>query len=298
MSLPKVSVLIPTYNCAAYLNEAIQSVLDQTFHAFELIIVDNHSTDNTTEVVRMYLQDPRIMYYCNTSNLGLVGNWNKCLDYANGEYIKFLCADDIFHPRILEKFVSVMEQFPTVSLVCCYRREFGDVVCDRDAPFQYLQDGQKIIFETLNDRNWLGEPTTVMFRRSNLKVGGFKPGYTWIVDWEMWLRQLTVGDCYIIPEYLSLIRRHTSQVTELVFKNYIHSFEEYELCKAVIQNPDYNFKDPEKKMNAVLKRRARQFYKIMIKLLPKLTQASSRTAFRKAFNIIKKENFFYKRREF
>src|SRR5687767_8430509 len=119
MSKPKVSVLIPTYNYAHFLDETIQSVLNQTYSDYELIIVDNKSTDSTVELVGKYLGDPRVRFYQNEKNLGLTGNWNKCLEYATGEYIKFLCADDKFHPEMLAKFVAVMEENPTVSLVTC-----------------------------------------------------------------------------------------------------------------------------------------------------------------------------------
>jgi glycosyltransferase involved in cell wall biosynthesis len=80
MTTPKVSVVIPTYNYAHFLDETIQSVLNQTFLDFELIIVDNNSTDNTEEVVKNYLSDNRVSFYKNDTNIGLVGNWNKCLE--------------------------------------------------------------------------------------------------------------------------------------------------------------------------------------------------------------------------
>ena len=92
--MPKVSVLIPTYNYARYIGEAIESVLNQTFTDFELIIIDDQSKDNTDEVVAKYLHDPRVSYHKNPVNLGLVGNFNRALELANGEYIKFLLADD------------------------------------------------------------------------------------------------------------------------------------------------------------------------------------------------------------
>src|SRR5687768_14893088 len=91
---PRVSVLIPTYNYARYLDEAIQSAIRQTFTDFEIIIVDNNSTDNTAEVISKYLTDPRIRYYRNKSNIGLINNFNRCLELATGQYIKFLLADD------------------------------------------------------------------------------------------------------------------------------------------------------------------------------------------------------------
>jgi glycosyltransferase involved in cell wall biosynthesis len=106
----EVSVLIPTYNYAHFLDETIQSVLNQTYNDYEVIIVDNKSTDDTVEVVEKYLSDTRIHFYQNDSNLGLTGNWNKCLEFAKGDYIKFLCADDKFHPEMLQKFVTVMDE--------------------------------------------------------------------------------------------------------------------------------------------------------------------------------------------
>ena len=111
MSLvPKVSILIPTYNYAHCLDEAMESVLSQTFSDYEVIVIDDGSTDNTDEVMQKYASDPRVAYYKNPVNLGLVGNWNKCLSYATGKYIKFLCADDKFRSDLLEKFVAVMEE--------------------------------------------------------------------------------------------------------------------------------------------------------------------------------------------
>ena len=82
---PKVSVLIPTYNYAHILDETIESVLAQTYTDFELIIVDNCSQDNTEHVVSKYLIDKRVSYHRNSQNIGLAGNWNKCLELARGQ---------------------------------------------------------------------------------------------------------------------------------------------------------------------------------------------------------------------
>ena len=79
MKNPTVSVVVPTYNYGRFLDEAIQSVLDQTFKDFELIIVDDNSNDNTKEVVKKYLGDCRVAYYKNERNLGMSGNFNQCV---------------------------------------------------------------------------------------------------------------------------------------------------------------------------------------------------------------------------
>ena len=148
--MPKVSVLIPTYNCASFLDESIQSVLDQTFTDFELIVVDNCSTDNSKEVVTKYLTDDRVKYHVNNKNLGAIGNFNKCLSLANGELIKLLCADDKFHPDLLQDFVSVMNEHPNVSLVSSYFNEFGQDTELIKPAFHGLVSGKKVINEVLS----------------------------------------------------------------------------------------------------------------------------------------------------
>src|SRR5687768_7682840 len=124
---PKVSILIPTFNYGRYLDEAIQSALQQTFRDFELIIVDNNSTDNTKEMISQYLSDERIRYYRNETNIGLVNNFNRCLELATAPYIKFLLADDILHPELLEMFVQILDEYETVALVTSDSESFGSI---------------------------------------------------------------------------------------------------------------------------------------------------------------------------
>ncbi|RYG48804.1 MAG: glycosyltransferase family 2 protein [Chitinophagaceae bacterium] len=122
---PRVSVIIPTYNYAHFLDDAIQSVLAQTYTDYELIIVDNASTDNTDEVVARYLSDKRIRYYKHPENIGLVANWNSGLSHSRGEFLKMLCADDKFRPTLIEKYVSLMDRYPALSMVACNKQVFG-----------------------------------------------------------------------------------------------------------------------------------------------------------------------------
>jgi len=95
MTTPRVSVLIPSYNCARYLPEAIESVLEQKFRDFELLIRDDGSTDGSHAVIEKYAAlDRRVDFHYNPVNLGAVRNWNCCLAQARGEYIQLLCCDD------------------------------------------------------------------------------------------------------------------------------------------------------------------------------------------------------------
>src|SRR6185369_11714393 len=116
----KVSVCIPTYNYAAYLAETIESILAQNFADFELLIIDDNSTDDTRAVVEPYAQqDPRIRFSVNPKNLGMVQNWNHCLAQARGEYIKYVFGDDLLaSPDTLGRMVGLLDDDGAVSLVC------------------------------------------------------------------------------------------------------------------------------------------------------------------------------------
>ncbi len=288
---PKVSILIPTYNSAQFLDEAIESVVAQTFTDYEVIIVDNCSTDNTKEVVSKYLTDKRFSYFRNDTNLGLVGNWNRCLELANGEYLKYLCADDKFHPEMLEKFVAVMDAHPGVSVVTSNKIYFGSQNKTVTLPFQHLTNGRDIIYKTLETIDFLGDPTCVMLRKSNRHLGGFKEGMIWMVDWEMWIRHLLVGDCYIIPEILVYTRKHPAQVQSTVIKNnFKYRFDEYYFYKNIKEKNPYQLDLTRVDMNGLVKHKAMNCTKeIVFKMIPKLYQPDCRLLFKKALDISRKE---------
>ncbi len=111
-----VSVCIPTYNGAAFLTEAIESVLSQSFRDFELLIVDDGSTDTTLDIARSFT-DPRIAIYQNETQLGIPGNWNRCLSLARGEYICIFHQDDIMLPENLARKVEMLAADPTIAFV-------------------------------------------------------------------------------------------------------------------------------------------------------------------------------------
>lgn len=102
-----VSVIMPSWNTAKFIGESIQSVIDQTYQNWELIIVDDCSTDNTDDVVASF-DDPRIRYYKNSKNCGAALTRNRALREANGEWIAFLDSDDLWMPEKLEKQIKFM----------------------------------------------------------------------------------------------------------------------------------------------------------------------------------------------
>lgn len=282
---PKVSVLIPNYNYGRFLGEAIESVLCQTFNDFEIIIVDNNSTDNSDEVAQKYLSDSRIRYYKNPVNIGSIPNFNKCLEYATGEYIKFLMSDDKFHSQLLEKFTAIMDQYPQVALVTSYRECFDLKSKTLKTPYDGLVKGEKVIYESLTagKGNWIGEPTTVMFRKSSLSVGNFNPAYSCLVDLNLWLRILTTGDCYFVPESLSCFRIHGNQLSNK--NNFYNRFDEYFFYKTAKINNEYHIDHLNLNIEHIIKAKAITCVKAMYKSIPELYKKNSRLILKKGLRV-------------
>jgi glycosyltransferase involved in cell wall biosynthesis len=112
-----VTIAIPAYK-ATYLGAAIESALQQDYHNIELIIVDDCSPYNLQEIVERY-DDPRIFYHRNKENLGkisIVHNWNRCLEYANGEFFVLLCDDDILLPNFVTSLLELADKYPTCNV--------------------------------------------------------------------------------------------------------------------------------------------------------------------------------------
>lgn len=116
---PKISVCIPAYNRAHMIGATIRSVLAQDFEDFEIVVSDNCSTDDTVAVARGF-GDPRIKVFQNPHNLGMYPNFNKCIEAAEGQYIKFLLSDDYFVTRqALSRYAEVLDRHADVGLVTC-----------------------------------------------------------------------------------------------------------------------------------------------------------------------------------
>lgn len=219
MDNPRISVCIPTYNFARFLPDAIESVLHQTWQDYELLIIDNASTDETREVVGRYAgKDRRIRLIINRENIGQINNWNKCLAEARGIYIKYLFADDVLtSPVALARMVGVLEADSRVSLVASARRIVDAELQERKTCAMYRSDrsveGPKVIARSLwEHKNLIGEASAVMFRRTQA-VRGFSSDYIALNDLEMWFHLLEQGALHFIAEPLCSIRLHPQQAT-------------------------------------------------------------------------------------
>ncbi|WP_299285168.1 glycosyltransferase [uncultured Mucilaginibacter sp.] len=233
--MPKVSIIIPTFNRAAYLKKAIESIFLQDYTDYEIIVTDNSSTDNTEEVIKSF-HDDRIVYQRNDENVGITNNHNIALKLCKGEYIHIFSDDDIMLQGCIRKKVAVLDSFPTVGVVHSDIKIIGsddEVISEThwaQLAWKHWSDvhkadklfkGKKYHRLLYKIHNLIGLPSA-MIRRSVIdKIGYFDPSFVYILDWDFWLRLTLFYDVYYIKDKLILFRSHqlstTSKVSSLLF---------------------------------------------------------------------------------
>jgi len=186
---PLVSVIMPTYNHAQFIGEAIDSVLNQTYNNLELIIIDNYSKDNTAEIVASY-KDDRIKYLKFKNNGVIAASRNYGIKHSQGEYIAFLDSDDMWLPEKLEKQINIFKASNKTSMLYTrFRTIEGDIISNRIFPKNgKYKSGD--IFKALYCRSFIA-CSSVIVKRSVLDQVGFfdtDPDLVAIEDTDLWLR--------------------------------------------------------------------------------------------------------------
>ncbi len=205
------------YNRADHIGECIDSVLQQTFTDFELVLIDDASTDRTVEIARSF-DDDRIRIIENPQRLGAEGNWNAALEHSRGVYVKVLSHDDVIYPTCLERQVAVLEADPELLWVTV-RRDIldGDSrVLVRDRGLRGLSGKLEApgIFRVLirSGTNIFGEGAAVLMRRdAAMTAGGFDGRRGYVIDLDLWTRLLLDGPAYAIGETLAVFRVSAGQ---------------------------------------------------------------------------------------
>jgi glycosyltransferase involved in cell wall biosynthesis len=232
---PAVSICVPTYNGAPHLRSCLDSALGQTFKDFELVIVDDHSTDATRDVVQEYARsDARVTVSVNPHTLGLAANWNRCVELARGEWVKFLFQDDLLEPSCLERMLAAARD--DVDLVVArrglifepgtppaieerYRRYVEEHNLARHCRGESYLPPQRFV-EILAQNptsNCIGEPTaTLIRRRAFARYGRFNGDLVILSDWEYTARvAANTGLCYV-DATLAHFRVHEAGATSKI----------------------------------------------------------------------------------
>ncbi|MEG4518252.1 MULTISPECIES: glycosyltransferase [unclassified Microcoleus] len=287
-SQPLVSICIPTYNGAAFIGEAIQSALAQTYPNIELIISDDGSTDATVAIAQSFQSqtslDFRIVLH---RNYGLSQNWNFCISQAKGQYIKFLFQDDLLAPECIDKMVALAQQHPEIGMVFSPR---GITIADNESNpilrgasqsikdlhkswsnLKSIQPGKELLADTnclSNPINKIGEPSTVLIAaRVFEEIGLFDSGLSQYVDLDMWWRIMGNYHIGFVDEKLSSLRIHPEQQTWKNFAAGENHKDVVRFYKKLLNSPDYSFLDQQ------IQHKIRQ--KLALRTQPSLSEVSA-----------------------
>ncbi len=216
---PLVSVLMTAYNREKYIRDAVESVLASSYNNFELIIVDDGSSDSTVPIAREFAaKDPRVKVFINEHNLGDYPNRNQAASHARGKYIKYLDSDDMIYPYGLEAFVNFMEQNEDAAMGICYKKNISH------QPFPLvMKPSESLRYHFFKDSFLDCGPTGTIIRRDRFQqLGGFS-GKRMIGDLEFGLKVAARHTIMLLPPALAFWRSHGDQEFVIGIKNDMYS---------------------------------------------------------------------------
>ena len=238
--MPKISVVMPVYNGEKYLREAIDSILAQTFKDFELIIVDDASTDRTAEIITSY-SDERIVYLKNDKNLKISDTLNKGIENSHGEYIARMDADDVSLPERLEKQAEFLDTHKEVYLVGCSIEIFGEETENQKRTFS--EDFSKVKTDMLFSSPF-AHPSVMM--RSSLFHGEklkYRAEFNGLEDYVLFFEIAKSHKVCAIPDCLFKYRIHGGQITQNYSSDYTEKLMRFKAEQMKYFGVDLNEKE-------------------------------------------------------
>jgi hypothetical protein len=220
------TVALPVYNRQALVGAAIQSALAQEVEKLEVLVVDNCSEDGTWDVVNSY-RDPRIRAVRNERNVGLFGNFNRCLELARTEYLRFLCSDDRLIPGCLLHEIRVLERNPGVALLSTKGREIredgseireiGDYLVPGIYPGRQVIPAALWVLSQYANTNVFNYPSGITIRREAAeRAGRFDERFRLVADVDYWFRILMHGDLAVVDRLGCEVTIHSAQESAAV----------------------------------------------------------------------------------
>lgn len=247
--MPSVSVIVPNYNHARFLRQRVDSVLGQTFQDFELILLDDCSSDESQSILRGYTVDPRVRIEFNEENSGSTfKQWNKGVRLARGEYIWIAESDDHADARLLERLVTVLDDEPEVTLAHCRSwqiSEDGQRNGFMDMYFRFLDahrwtvdfmaDGREECRTSFLCTNPVPNASAVVFRKAIYeRVGGADENLRLCGDWKLWAAMAFEGKIAYLSEPLNYHRTHDESVRSKSNRTGLDSAEALQVIRGIL----------------------------------------------------------------
>lgn len=221
MSTPRVSILVPVYNCERYVRDAIGSLLAQTMRDFELIVIDDGSTDGSLAILRDLAAGDVRLRVVSRPNTGLTVALNEALSLATAPLIARMDGDDVAHPDRLAIQCAYMDAHPEVVLLGAQIELIDPFGVPLEAP-TFPLDHDSLVAELLTANGWVVCHPVAMMRRSAIdRVGGYRPEFNIVEDLELYLRLAEVGRLANVPERLLQYRQHLKSIVKSRFAEQI-----------------------------------------------------------------------------
>ncbi|WP_218079990.1 glycosyltransferase family 2 protein [Anthocerotibacter panamensis] len=294
--MPKVSIIIPNYNYAHFLEERFSSILNQTYQDFEIIYLDDCSTDRSEEIVQKFSNDTRIRTIYNNSNSGSpFKQWNKGMRLAKGEYIWIAEADDYSENNFLQRLVPLLDNHPNVGIAYCQSLLVDEVGKELFSFTQWLSPRERWLSHYINpgadecskyliQQNTIVNASSVLLRRSVCeKVGYADESFRQCADWMFWVKMLEVSDIAYIADHLNYFRRHTKTTTNRSELSGILTEESYKVVKFICEH----FEVPPEALNKVCSELLKRWVCILLSRDGKIPMARNLRIFQTALKVDK-----------
>lgn len=220
MSDKLVSICIPTYNGGRFIKETLESIKAQTYKNIEVIVTDDCSKDETLKICEAY---DFVKIFHNEERQGLVGNWNRAVSKASGDYIKLIGQDDILAPESIEKQVKALESHPDATISIGDAKvinQKSEVLMTRSlSRTDKCFDGKKFALKALRSRNIYCEPANALYRKeAALKAGPYNSEFVYVPDWDYGIELSLLGNVYYVADTIMSFRISNDSETSQLYK--------------------------------------------------------------------------------
>jgi glycosyltransferase involved in cell wall biosynthesis len=263
MTTPKVSIIIPNYNHSKYLEQRIESVLNQTYQDFEVILMDDCSPDNSLNIINRYQIHPKVTkVLINETNSGSTfKQWNKGIKEAKGDYIWIAESDDYADNRFLEILCPFLEKNEAIGLVYCQSNkvdqddnilgvwEYSSLFLNQE---KNILDGMTFVKENMAISNFIPNASAVLFRKKVFdKIGGADTHFKICGDWMFWAKLALQANIIFVNEPLNFFRFHLNNVRSQIDGK--KAYQEYmEVISYVFKYIRFNTTEKRKQMYSII----------------------------------------------
>lgn len=229
--MPSVSIIVPNYNHSRYLKQRIDSIIDQIYRDFELILLDDLSTDNSRDIIEQYRHHPKVSNIVfNSVNSGSpFKQWEKGIKLATGKYVWIAESDDCADQSFLKSLMDIAEENPAIGLAFCGSNtvdDNGKIINEAkweievNKGFYYCGDGYDICVKYLFSRPLIPNASGAIFKRENfLQVNESYKNYKVCGDWQFWVDISFASEVVYLPQQLNVFRQSDTSVSRVKTKD-------------------------------------------------------------------------------